>query len=696
MDYSGRMSLVNVAIPSPLPNAFTYEAPEDATLRPGMRVLVPFRRRPTIGVVLELPEHPPEELRGKKLQAILEVPDDHPLLSPALLNLVQWMARYYCAPIGEAVRAALPGRLLDPKAPRTVRPQTPPEMQGAAEAEGLLLTGAQQQALDALLSAARSGQPSVHLLHGITGSGKTEVYLRLLAALALEGRQGLLLVPEIGLTNQLTGRASARFGDRVAVYHSGMTDAQRHAQWERIRTGCVDAVIGTRSALFAPLPRLGAIVVDEEHDASFKQDEGVAYHGRDAAVMRAHLERAVAILGSATPSLESLAHARSGKYACHLLPGRTGGACLPDVQIVDLRRGATAKADAEALRSNGRKTPQGLTALSPELHAAIGQTLERGEQTLLYLGRRGFASAVHCEACGDAFRCPNCDIALVAHLTGRDADAGHLACHYCDYRIAMPRSCAACGSDALDLIGQGTQRLEAELHDFFPDARIARLDSDVVASPRERQRIFSDMRSGKIDILVGTQMVTKGHDFPGITLVGVILADMLLHLPDFRAAERTFQLLIQVAGRAGRGERPGRVIIQTHQPGHVSIASVLNHDGEAFAEHELAFRKMLSYPPFGRLVNVRLSANSAPVAEKAAAEAAAILRRLAADPAIRILGPAKAPLARIRGRHRWQLLIKAPSAGPLGELLSRARPALQAAMPRTVRLAVDVDPVNLL
>lgn len=682
------MPLVDVAIPSPLPNTFTYEAPQTPALQPGMRVLVPFRRRPTLGIVVGLPQEPPRGLEGKQLQSVLEVPDAHPLLSPALLQLVRWMARYYCAPIGEVVRASLPARLLDPKAPRTLRPQTPPEMQAEAPADAFILTDAQQAALDALLAAAHGGEPSVHLLHGITGSGKTEVYLRLLASLASEHRQGLLLVPEIGLTSQLTARAAARFGDRVAVYHSGMTDAQRHAQWERIRSGLVDAVIGTRSALFAPLPNLGAIVVDEEHDASFKQDEGVAYHGRDAAVMRAHLERAVAVLGSATPSLESLANARSGKYARLLLPARTAGALLPRVEIVDLRRAARP--------ANDDAPPRGEAALSPELFDAIGETLERGEQTLLYLGRRGFASALHCEACGEAFRCPNCDIALVAHLPGRGANAGHLACHYCDHRIAMPERCDKCGSDALDLIGQGTQRLEAELHDFFPKARVARLDSDVVASPRERQRIFTGMRSGKIDILVGTQMVTKGHDFPRITLVGVILADMLLHLPDFRAAERTFQLLIQVAGRAGRGERPGRVIIQTHQPEHASIAAALHHDNEAFAEHELAFRKLLSYPPFSRLVNVRLSANSAETVERAAEEAAAILRRLASDPGLRILGPAKAPLAKIRGRHRWQVLIKAPAAGPLAQLLLRAHPALHAAMPRTVRLALDVDPVNLL
>jgi len=671
------MSFADLAIPSPVHGSFTYSVPEGMALRPGARVAVEFRRRPAVGFVLSLRDSPPEAIDPSRIQPIVEKLDDEPSLSPTVLELVGWMSGYYCAPIGEVVRAALPARLTQPKAPRTTRPTRPHDAH-PLESEAVVLNPEQRAALEEIHAQSLRCGHRTFLLHGITGSGKTEVYLSLIGRLAREGRQGLILVPEIGLAPQLAGRAAARFGERVAVYHSGLTDAQRHEQWTRARSGEVDVVIGTRSALFAPLPKLGAIVVDEEHSTSYKQDEGFTYNGRDSAIMRAHLEGVVCVLGSATPTLESYAGVRSGKFSMRELPNRTGGSRPPSIEVVDMRavRGRTA----------------GLSSLSPELHEAISRNLGRREQSLLYIGRRGFASAMHCEACGELVSCPNCDISLTMHTGGR---ADYLTCHYCDYTCASPEACPACGAAEMNPVGQGTQRLEGELRDFFPDAKIERLDSDMAASTKERRRILDGMRSGGIDILVGTQMITKGHDFPGVTLVGVVSADQALAIPDFRSAERTFQLITQVAGRAGRGEIHGRVLVQTWQPEHPGIAAATRGDAAGFVERELAFRERAGYPPFRRLAAVRLSSLKREDAKAAAARAGEILRAAAAD-GIEVLGPAPAGVERVRNRYRWQLLVKAASAAALAPFLAKVRSEIQAATPRAVRLSIDVDPANLL
>ncbi len=674
------MRFANVAIPSPIRGALTYAVPAGLDIVPGMRVAAPFRNRRMIGVVLQNLDELPPELKGKPIKEIFEPLDESPVMDGKLLELISWMASYYCTPIGEAVKAALPARLMKEGSPKTTRPSTPHEMRPSQFAE-IELNADQRTAVETI--SAGFGSHEVVLLHGITGSGKTEVYLSAFERLAEIGKEALLLVPEIGLTSQLTARARARFGERVAVYHSGLTDAQRHEQWLRMRAGDVDVVIGTRSAVFAPLRNLGAIVVDEEHDSSYKQDEGFSYHGRDSAVMRAHIEGISAVLGSATPSLESITNAKRGKYRIISLPSRAGPASLPTIDVVDMR--IRDRDDEEGIARQ-------LSSLSPKLHAAISENLERGEQTLLFLGRRGF-SALHCAGCGEAIRCPNCEIALTAHMS---AGSEKLVCHYCDYTIGYPRGCPACGEESLAPIGQGTQRLEAEIADFFPDARVARLDSDMAASPKERRKIFDGMNSGAIDILVGTQMVTKGHDFPNVTLVGVISADQTLHLPDFRAAERTFQLMTQVAGRAGRATRPGHVIIQTFEPDHPSIEFSLSHDFESFASMELESRKALFYPPFSRLANLRFSSLEEGLARGAAERAA---ETIGADPAsegIRILGPAPAPIAKLRGRFRWQLLLKTPGAGQMVRLMGSALPKMERNLPKKVRLGVDIDPTNLL
>lgn len=674
------MRFADLAIPSPLRSSFTYALSEGAEVSPGMRILVEFGRKKTIGLVLSVNDTPPVGIEIPRIKQILEVLDKAPSVSPAMLDLIRWMSTYYFAPIGEALRAALPSRMLNPSAPKTTRPEKPIEISPLG-GEAVQLSSDQEKALDEIIEASKSKGRSTYLLHGVTGSGKTEVYLRLFESIVGRGRQCLLLVPEIGLTPQLAGCAAQRFGERISVYHSGLTDAQRHAQWRRMKDGMVDVVIGTRSALFAPLPNLGAIVVDEEHDGSYKQDEGFTYNGRDCAVMRAHIEEIICVLGSATPSLESHANARSGKYRLRELPQRIGEASMPSVEIVDMRA-----------KPAGRDSI-GLSSLSPLLHDAISETLDRKEQVLLFIGRRGFASAVHCESCGKAAICPNCDISLAAHA---DKGGDFLSCHYCGYRIRSPESCAACGSTELTPIGHGTQRLEAELSDFFPQARIARMDSDMATGRKERGRILRGMRRGEIDILVGTQMVTKGHDFPGITLVGVVSADQTLHMPDFRAAERTLQILTQVAGRAGRGDKPGRVIIQTWQPEHPSIAAAAIHDFGGFVEKELEYRKKAGYPPFGRIACVRISSLKADLAKKTAERLGLAMKDAAGQrDGIIILGPATAPMGKIRNRYRWQLLIKAQGAQALSSFLARIGHLLEG-REKGARISIDIDPSNLL
>src|SRR6266540_2302164 len=450
------------------------------------------------------------------------------------------------------------------------------------------LTVAQERATVALRDAIAAREVRSFLLFGVTGSGKTEVYLRAIAACLAAGRGALVLVPEIALTPQLVGRFRARFGDDVAVIHSGLKEKERHVMWRRLRNGAVQVAIGARSALFAPVKNLGLIVVDEEHDGSFKQEEGARYHARDMSLLRAHRAGAVAVLGSATPSLEAEMLCRSGKLARLELPERAhAAAALPKVEIVDLKRIGS--------------LPGGPPLISAPLHRAIEQTLAAREQTILFLNRRGFAPSVVCNACGGIVRCRLCSVALTFHR----AAGGRLLCHYCDFVSALPKACPSCQKPALSLEGLGTEKLESAIEEAFPEARVARLDRDV-ASGAKAETVLERVRSGEVDILVGTQMVTKGHDLPRVTLVGVINADAALSMPDFRAAERAFQMLVQVAGRAGRSDRPGTVIIQTRAPEHPALRFAARHDVGGFIERELEARRELLYPPFARLALVRI------------------------------------------------------------------------------------------
>ena len=535
----------------------------------------------------------------------------------------------------------------------------------------------EQRAAVDRIAAALAGAPESFLLFGVTGSGKTEVYMHAIGRARELGKGALVLVPEIALTPQLVGRFRARFGDEVAVLHSALPETARHRMWKKLRAGELTIAVGARSALFAPVRNLGLVVVDEEHDGSFKQEEGVRYHARDMALLRAHRAGAVCVLGSATPSLESLALARRGKMVELALPERATRATMPSVEIVDLRRIGPG--------------PSGERYLSLPLHRAIEETLAAGEQCIIFLNRRGFAPAVLCEACGKIQSCELCSVALTFHKR-----YGRLRCHYCDFETALPERCALlvdekpCGGE-LSLEGLGTERLEAAIAAAYPQARVARLARDVAAGAKSAG-IIERMRRGEIDILVGTQMVTKGHDLPRVTLVGVVNADSALSMPDFRAAERGFQLLVQVAGRAGRHDRAGRVIIQTYNPSHVAITCAARHDVAAFAARELIEREEVGYPPFRRLALIRVSAVEEAVARVTAGRVAATAR--AAHAAAQVLGPAPAPIARKRNRYRFRVLVRARDRAPLRQILTAVAELTD--LDRAARVVIDVDPVSML
>lgn len=751
------MLLADVAIPVPLAKAFTYAVPEGmAGLEPGSRVTCRFHGRAVLGVVLEIADRPPPE--GVRLRAIDEVVDDEPSVPTELLRFLQELSAYYLAPVGEVLRAALPALerkrasklrergLLPGKAGKevggrmvlvasaTATSSASVQLRGAAASVlahlrangpspvarltdvipsaraavkrlaslGLVEvqtcelpadpffrqpierdvppepTEAQRVAIDEIVAAVQASEGGSFLLHGVTGSGKTEVYLRAIAACLERGAGALVLVPEIALTPQLVGRFRARFGDDVAVLHSGLTDRARYEMWKALREDRVRVAIGARSAIFAPVPRLGLVIVDEEHDGSFKQEEGVRYQARDMALLRAHRAGAVCVLGSATPVLESEHLCRQDKLRKLVLPTRATMAALPDVQLVDLRRTGA--------------SPGGHALLSLPLHRAVEQALANQEQVILFLNRRGFAPSIQCEACGEVLQCPTCSVSTTLHRSG----GARMRCHYCDYESPMPDACPACGCERLALLGLGTERLEELLTDTFPQARVARLDRDVAAGARS-EAVIDKMRRKQADILVGTQMVTKGHDLPGVTVVGVINADAALSLPDFRAAERTFQLLVQVAGRAGRADKPGRVIVQTRIPDHAVLQRARHHDVRGFVELELQNRREAGYPPFARLALVRMDSADERRVRAEADRLAAVARAAAAAhaPQAEVLGPSPAPLERLRGRYRFRVLLRAPERRPL-RLVARAVARASQDTHRLVRVVVDVDPVHMM
>ncbi len=748
--------LADVALPVPLAQAFTYEVPRAlaAEACAGARVIVSLGNKKTVGVILKVFDgEPPPKV--KRLERVLPgggLPED-------LLAFLIELSRYYFAPVGEVMKLALPpverdtlralaepllfqenvrgvgarkvqwvlcveGSAPPPKltpkqasvlarmaaAKELPLAELEAEIPGARAATarlaetGLLrlevrdkradplfsasvardvppvLTDEQATAFAALGLAIDAGAFATFVLHGVTGAGKTEVYLRAIERASAKGRGSILLVPEIALTPQLVSRFRARFGDDVGVIHSGLSAKERHAMWMRLRTGVVNVAIGARSAVFAPVQNLGLLIVDEEHDPSFKQEEGVRYNARDMAMLRAHRTSSVCILGSATPSLESELLVRTNKAQKLRLRQRAHkDAVLPKVEIIDLRR-----------------TPPGPTGdkrVSLPLHRAIEKALAAKGQIILFLNRRGFSPSVRCEACGDLVSCPDCSVAMTFHKGKRS----ELRCHYCDRRTRMPEKCTKCGANALSLEGLGTEKLEETLSAAFPEARVARLDRDVAGSADKVEAIMGAMRNREIDILVGTQMVTKGHDLPDVLLVGVINADAAISMPDFRASERAFQLLVQVAGRAGRGERAGKVLVQTYDPSHHAIIHAARHDVDAFVAQELLDREELFYPPYARSALVRVdgpeeSAVKAAATELAAAASAAITSGALL---VEVKGPAPAPVLRIRGRFRYRVLLHAKERAALRTVLAAVRARL-ASLPRAIGVQLDVDPMQLL
>ncbi len=729
---SERILIAEVAVAAPLTKTLSYRVPEALAgeVRIGMRLSVPLGRRRVVGFLLELSRGPAEGLKPVVAQL-----DPEPLIPENLIPLLRRAAAYYQYPIGLVIATALPAGLAGrgeappvlqetfyratdatgrPRGARQARmlelirerhelslselrrlfPSPHPQLKRLLEA-GLIRRRTEERLRDPFLSwpvepdspppltteqiaVLQRLQPLLDtpdfesvLLHGVTGSGKTEVYLRAIDRVVGRGRTALVLVPEIALTPQLVARFRARFADRAAisVLHSGLSDGERHDAWRNILRGRADIVIGARSAVFAPLPRLGLIVVDEEHEASYKQSEGFRYHARDLALLRGQQQGIPVLLGSATPSLTSYQRAISGQGMLLCLEARAGGQPLPAVELVDMA--------GSPFR----------TLFSESLIGALRANLEQGGQSLLLLNRRGFASYLLCAACGRGFHCPNCDISLTWHRS-----EGRLRCHYCDFARVPPEVCPACGGIDLEPQGAGTERLAADLAELFPAARIARMDRDTTGGKGAHRRLVEGMLAGRFDILVGTQMVAKGHDFPGVTLVGVVNADAPLNYPDFRAGERTFALLAQVAGRAGRGERPGRVLLQTYSPDHYVFEAVASHDYRRFCEAEMAARRSLGYPPFGHLVNLVLAGNQQGRVEEAAASLASRLQSSAAG--VDILGPAPCLLARLRGRYRVQILLKAASRPPLRQLLDRLA-RLSRPVPAGVTLAIDVDPLDM-
>ncbi len=733
----------------PVDQVFTYSVPSHlkGKLQTGQRVRVPLGRgnQPTIAYCVRIEAR--AEVEPGRVKEILEILDDPPLIDPTMLELTRWMAQYYACSWGQALDAVVPagvkkqagtqirtclivpeevllardtlklpekqGEILallcrsdvpltvadvcrlakcttSPLAAlrdrglvhtvrrrmsRVVLPEEPssPSNDGDGQAPAALTTE-QANVLDQLDPALLGKAFAAFVLHGVTGSGKTEVYLSAIEKVVAQGREAIVLVPEISLTPQTIRRFRRRF-DKVAVLHSHLSDAERHRHWRAIAQGEIQVVVGARSAIFAPTRRLGLIVIDEEHESTFKQETTPRYHARDIAVKRAQLEKVAVILGSATPSLETWANAERGRYKLLTIGRRVADRPMPQVALVDMRHEKPSKG-------------MPLNALSLPLRKAMAEALDDDGQVILLLNRRGFHTFILCPKCGHVLKCDACDIALTHHKGKQKA-----LCHTCDSEREPPSTCPGCQASKLHYGGIGTERLEREVKEAFPDRVVRRMDSDTMRSPGSYEQVLGAFRKGQIDILLGTQMIAKGLDFPDVTLVGVVNADTSLHLPDFRAAERTFQLVAQVAGRTGRGDRPGRVLVQTYCPDAPAITLAAKHDYLGFVEGELPERLAKGSPPYGRLVRLIARGSNEKAVAEFLQEVSEILQA-AAPESVRLLGPAPAPVMKIKHLYRFHLQLRAPTPKPLQALLRAVLPTIL--IPHNVELAVDVDPVSLL
>lgn len=720
---------------------------------PGVRVLVPLGKHKAMGLAVRLAAAPPELAQPIVYRPLLAVLDETPAVPEELLTLCAWIARYYLHPLGEVLQLAVPAnarRERSPRSPTTgrgggqisrIRLIAQPaaklrrskhlaallellEQQGgtaplevlrkglgnasywikrletlgclerdtAAEApmpeDAALLTTAaapepstdQSQVLDAIYPLLLEPSFRVFVLFGVTGSGKSEVYLRLVEDALARRKGALVLVPEIALTFQLEALFRQRFGSQLAIWHSGLTPRAREEQWQDLLHGRKKVLLGARSAVLMPVADLGLIVVDEEHDSSYKQDDHLRYQARDVALMRARMRNIPIVLGSATPSLQSIHHARAGRYTLLSLPRRIHDRPLPDLEVIDMRR------------ENRRHR-----ILSRALQEALTETFQAGRQALLFLNRRGFATFALCNVCGEVLQCENCSVSLTYH-----EKKGVLCCHYCGLQRRLPERCPVCDHAALILHGFGTERIEKEVNKLLPEARVLRIDRDTAAGPRSIAERLAAVRAHQVDVLIGTQMLTKGHDFPNITLVGIVNADTALQIADFRAGETTVQLLMQVAGRAGRGDQSGRVLLQTYNPSHYTIESVVNMAYLSFCEQELASREQLQYPPFARLLRLLVTSPHEELTQQAARELADLCRDVGGELRsqehhLAILGPSPAPLTKLKNRFRWHLFVKAWTSQALQQfaeaILERSR---DSAILRRVQLAVDRDPTMVM
>jgi len=743
--------IARVTLELALRKEFDYLIPPEfaGQVEVGSRVKVPFGPRQVMGCVTALVEESPHT----NLKPILKVVGQQSLVTPKVLALARWIADYYCCPVETALKSVLPEavrrekegwqerlcvralapagefpkltkrqielwkvleerrevllqellrltgttaetvRRLEDKGLAAIAPriterdpyaleQILPTQPLTLNAEQALALARITAAMDAPQPSTLNPQPSTFLLHGVTGSGKTEVYLQAIARALAQGKGAIVLVPEISLTPQTVERFKARFcagplRTLVAVLHSHLSAGERHDEWHKIRQGRARIVIGARSAIFAPVEPLGLVIVDEEHEHSYKQEEAPRYHARDVAVVRGQREGAVVVLGSATPSLESYYNAKRGKYALLELPTRVDNQKMPLVRVVDMRH--------EARREKG------IPIFSQMLHEAMLRRLEKKEQVILFLNRRGYSTSLQCPKCGYVAGCPNCSVALTYHR-----QAQKVLCHICGYEAAAPAVCpeASCRNPAIRYAGLGTEKVESTLARLFPHARVQRMDSDTLKRKDDYRRILGDFRTGKIDLLVGTQMIAKGLHFPNVTLVGIIYADLSLHQPDFRAAERTFQLLTQVSGRAGRGEVEGEVIVQSFTPFHPAIQYARRHDFVSFYEQEIEYRQQLKYPPVSRVALLTLrSRNEDKVKFTAGHLKRELDTRLAGWRDLVLAGPAPAPLLRAETYYRYQLMVRARQMSKLSHVLASVIEKL--ALPEDVTLTVDIDPVNL-
>ena len=742
-----KTSYAEVAVPLHVFQTFTYRLTPEQTgqAEVGARLVVPLGRSVVTGYILDLLDEPTANLVESDIKDAKELLDETPVCGPEILQLARWVADYYACPIGEVIKAALPpGMSPKRKTATVVQPKLRRFVRLLKSSEDQELTDAQRRALDTLtangpmllqslikdanvsastvsslekkalvesyIKAIRrdplsenlgisdvehnltAGQATVlaqieeqmntsdysaFLLHGVTGSGKTEVYMRAMNKALSLGRSAMMLVPEIALTPVFSRRLRARFGDQVAIFHSSLQKGERFDEWTRVRNGEARVVIGTRSAVFAPVKNLGLIVVDEEHEASYRQQESPYYNARDVAIVRAQKESATVVLGSATPSLESFHNARKGKYQFVRLPERIGARPMAEAKIVDMRTVFARHAKPRVF--------------SDELLEAIRETRERGEQSINLLNRRGYSSYILCRSCGETVQCPNCDVTLTYHRSERV-----IVCHYCNHREPVPRVCPSCGKKYIYYVGEGTEQLEEMLKLLFPSLRVARIDRDTTARRKVFEQSLADFSAGRIDTLVGTQMLAKGHDFPNVTLVGVVSVDAGLALPDFRSAERTFQLITQVAGRAGRGDRPGRVLIQTYHPYHYSLRHACAQDYEGFFEEELRYRQNHSYPPFVALASLLIHGPDLGRVRSDSLELRKQLDLVNQDRKCRILGPAPAPLSRLKGEHRFQVLIKSRSRKHLREVADAALKAVADKGANLRSINLEIDPVSIM